>query len=48
MSRCTTPRKEAIAASTLPKRPRVLVATRHHLLVRWSHWLNVPILGGLI
>jgi hypothetical protein len=26
----------------------VLVAKRHHLLVRWSHWLNVPILLGLI
>ena len=28
--------------------PAVLVAERHHLLVRWSHWLNVPILLGLI
>jgi thiosulfate reductase cytochrome b subunit len=26
----------------------VLVVGRHHLLVRWSHWLNVPILLGLI
>jgi len=26
----------------------VLVAKKHHLLVRWSHWLNVPILLGLI
>jgi thiosulfate reductase cytochrome b subunit len=26
----------------------VLVTKRHHLLVRWSHWLNVPILLGLI
>jgi len=25
----------------------VLVAQKHHLLVRWSHWLNVPILLGL-
>jgi thiosulfate reductase cytochrome b subunit len=24
------------------------MAKRHHLLVRWSHWLNVPILLGLI
>jgi thiosulfate reductase cytochrome b subunit len=23
-------------------------ARKHHLLVRWSHWLNVPILFGLI
>jgi hypothetical protein len=28
--------------------PAVLVEQRHHLLVRWSHWLNVPILLGLI
>jgi thiosulfate reductase cytochrome b subunit len=26
----------------------VFVAKKHHLLVRWSHWLNVPILLGLI
>jgi thiosulfate reductase cytochrome b subunit len=26
----------------------VLVATKHHPLVRWSHWLNIPILLGLI
>jgi hypothetical protein len=28
--------------------PRVRVVRRQHLLVRWSHWLNVPILLGLI
>jgi thiosulfate reductase cytochrome b subunit len=27
---------------------RVRVLRKHHLLVRWSHWLNVPILLGLI
>jgi thiosulfate reductase cytochrome b subunit len=48
-----TPVKEALSTSTLAERPRVLVAPvllvkRHHLLVRWSHWLNVPILLGLI
>jgi len=48
MSCSTTPRKEAISTSTLPEQPGVLVAKRHHLLVRWSHWLNVPILLGLI
>jgi len=48
MSRFTTPRKVAISTSTLPEQPAVLVAKRHHLLVRWSHWLNVPILLGLI
>jgi thiosulfate reductase cytochrome b subunit len=35
------------AASTFPEKPTVLVSRKHHLLVRWSHWLNVPILLGL-
>jgi thiosulfate reductase cytochrome b subunit len=48
MTRSTTPRREAILMSTPPEQPGVLVAKRHHLLVRWSHWLNVPILLGLI
>jgi thiosulfate reductase cytochrome b subunit len=28
--------------------PGVLVVKRHHILVRWSHWLNVPLLLGLV
>jgi hypothetical protein len=48
MGHSITPRNEAIPASTLSEHPGVLVARRHHLLVRWSHWLNVPILLGLI
>ena len=36
------------STSTLPHQQHVLVVKRHHLLVRWSHWLNVPILLGLI
>jgi hypothetical protein len=48
MGRSITPRKEAISTSTLPEQLGVLVARRHHFLVRWSHWLNVPILLGLI
>jgi thiosulfate reductase cytochrome b subunit len=28
--------------------PRVLVIRKHHLLVRLTHWLNVPLLFGLI
>ena len=53
MSDSATPRKEAISTSTQSEQPGVLVAAvhvakRHHLLVRWSHWLNVPILLGLI
>jgi thiosulfate reductase cytochrome b subunit len=26
----------------------VQVVRKHHLLVRWSHWLNVPLLFGLV
>ena len=48
MGRSITPRNEAISTSTLPEQLGVLVTKRHHLLVRWSHWLNVPILLGLI
>jgi thiosulfate reductase cytochrome b subunit len=48
MGRSITPPKEAVSASTLPEQLGVLVAERHHLLVRWSHWLNIPILLGLI
>ena len=36
------------ATSTLLGNPAVLVARRHHLLVRLSHWLNVPLLLGLV
>jgi thiosulfate reductase cytochrome b subunit len=39
---------ELDSTSTLPEQPAALVVKRHHLLVRWSHWLNVPILLGLI
>ncbi len=40
--------QQPIATSTPVDHPRVQVAHKHHLLVRWSHWLNVPILLGLI
>ena len=36
------------SASTLLVQPGVLVVRRHHILVRWSHWLNVPLLLGLV
>ena len=39
---------EPTATSTFPEKPGVHVARKHHLLVRWSHWLNVPILLSLI
>jgi thiosulfate reductase cytochrome b subunit len=48
MCHSTPPASEANSTSTLPEEPGVLVAKKHHLLVRWSHWLNVPILLGLI
>jgi len=43
-----TPDCEPNSSSTLPEEPGVLVVRKHHFLVRWSHWLNVPILLGLI
>ena len=39
---------EPNSTSTLLERPRVLVVKRHHVLGRWSHWLNVPLLFGLV
>src|ERR1700733_4481361 len=48
MSHSTLPDCEAKSTSTLPERPGVLVVRKHHFLVRWSHWLNVPLLLGLI
>ena len=40
--------KEPIATSTPECQAGVLVVRRHHLLVRCTHWLNVPILLGLV
>ena len=48
MSHSTPPDCEPNSTSTLPEQPGVLVVRKHHFLVRWSHWLNVPILLGLI
>ena len=39
---------EVIATRMPEDRAGVRVVRRHHLMVRWSHWLNVPILLGLI
>ena len=39
---------EPNSTSTLLVQPGMLVVQRHHILVRWSHWLNVPLLLGLI
>ena len=47
MSDSTSPANEPNSTSTLLEGPGVLVAKKHHLLVRWSHWLNLPILLGL-
>jgi thiosulfate reductase cytochrome b subunit len=38
---------ERTATSTPESRAVVRIVRRHHLLVRYSHWLNVPILLGL-
>jgi thiosulfate reductase cytochrome b subunit len=48
MSPSAAPECEPHSTSTLPEQLGVLVAKKHHLLVRWSHWLNVPILLGLV
>ena len=40
--------KEPIGASAPESEAGALVVRRHHLLVRCSHWLNVPILLGLM
>jgi thiosulfate reductase cytochrome b subunit len=48
MSHSAVPASEPHSTSTLPVQTGVLVARKHYLLVRWSHWLNVPILLGLI
>jgi thiosulfate reductase cytochrome b subunit len=48
MSLPTLTYNEPTATSAFPEKAGVLVARKHHLLVRWSHWLNVPILLGLI
>src|ERR1700689_3700714 len=39
---------EPNSTSTLVVEPGVLVVKRHHILVRSSHWLNVPLLLGLV
>src|SRR5580693_7803093 len=48
MSHSITAAKQTKSTSTAPQQQPVPVVNRHHLLVRWSHWLNVPILLGLI
>ena len=42
------PHHEPESTSTSLAQPGVLVVKRHDALVRWSHWLNVPLLLGLI
>jgi thiosulfate reductase cytochrome b subunit len=41
-------RPERVAIRAPAKQSGVRVVRRHHLLVRCSHWLNVPILIGLV
>jgi thiosulfate reductase cytochrome b subunit len=39
---------EVCSTCTFLVQPGELVAKRHHILVRGSHWLNIPLLVGLI
>jgi thiosulfate reductase cytochrome b subunit len=39
---------ESNVPTALSAKPSVLVIRKHHLLVRLSHWLNLPLLSGLI
>ena len=48
MAHSTQLDNEEMATSTPESETGVLVVRRHHRLVRISHWLNVPILLGLI
>jgi thiosulfate reductase cytochrome b subunit len=48
MSPLVLPYRQSRSTSTLLAQPRVLVVKRHHVLVRLSHWLNVPLLLGLV
>ena len=48
MPHSTQLRKERIATSTPESEAGVRVVRRQHMLVRYSHWLNVPVLLGLI
>ena len=41
-------RGETMTTGARASKPRALVVRRHHLLVRISHWLNIPLLLGLI
>ena len=48
MSTSSALHHEPHSASTSLVQPGVLVVKRHYVLVRWSHWLNVPLLLGLV
>jgi len=48
VSHSTQLENERVATGTPECEAGVRVVRRHHLLVRCSHWLNVPILLGLI
>ena len=48
MTPSSADRREPNPTSTLLAQPCVLVVERHHVLVRWCHWLNVPLLLGLV
>ena len=39
---------ETMTTGARALKPRALVVRRHHLLVRISHWLTIPLILGLI
>src|SRR6266550_9220071 len=45
MSHSTPPANEPNSTSTLLEEPGVPVAKKHHVLVRWGHWLNASDFG---
>src|SRR5271169_5232612 len=40
--------RETMTAGARASKPRARVVRRHHLLVRISHWLTIPLFLGLI
>lgn len=48
MIQATQASNRPIAVTAPAQEADVPIIRKHHVLVRWSHWLNVPILLGLI
>jgi thiosulfate reductase cytochrome b subunit len=49
MEHVSDPVATSVSVGELSRAPATrAVVERHHALVRWTHWLNIPILSGLI